>query len=396
MSTRDSLSDHDESKRPPFTPTVLNLRRTIPPSCGQRLILAVEAPAASRGSLHVSLDGRDISDWNNRSHLTGRQLGPPPSQAPNGATVFLSRDWSFSRAGRHTLRATGDGTIGREVSFEIVAWQGTGPKVRNVILLIGDGMGVAHRTAARIASRGLTEGRYRNGMLEMDQMQATGFVTTSSLSAMVTDSSPGASCYSTGNKGANNQEGVFPDNTDSETLKRTDPESEAFFDNPRVENISEYLRRERGMNLGLVTTADVTDATPAAFAVHTSNRNASTRIADDYFDRQTKCSRITGAVAVVRAEMNKRKAGSRSTPTNAKVDPTRDLSRNFKCGFTFMIPRCLLAVRLHSRGFSLSHRPLPVAFDNWVPRRGVTNVRDARLQGARGHKSLRTSPRASF
>ncbi|MCA1601472.1 MAG: alkaline phosphatase, partial [Acidobacteria bacterium] len=267
--------------------------RIMPPDnssflVGQRFDIRVEAPAASGGSLRVSLDGRDISDWNNRSHLNGRQLDPRPSQGPNGAAVFLSRDWSFSRAGRHTLRATADGTVGREMSFEIVAWQGTGPKVRNVILLIGDGLGVAHRTAARIASRGLTEGRYRNGMLEMDQMQVTGFVTTSSLSAMVTDSSPGASCYSTGNKGANNQEGVFPDNTDSETLKRTDPESDAFFDNPRVENISEYLRRERRMNLGLVTTADVTDATPAAFAVHTSNRNASTRIADDYFDRHNQ------------------------------------------------------------------------------------------------------------
>ena len=117
-------------------------------------------------------------------------------------------------------------------------------------------------------------------------MQATGFVTTSSLNALVTDSSPGASCYATGNKAANNEEGVFPDNTDSDALKGTDPESDAFFDNPRVENISEFLRRTRNINLGLVTTADVTDATPAAFGVHTSNRNASTRIADDFFDRR--------------------------------------------------------------------------------------------------------------
>ncbi|MBA2526839.1 MAG: hypothetical protein H0V18_13810 [Pyrinomonadaceae bacterium] len=56
------------------------------------------------------------------------------------------------------------------MSFKIIAWQGTGPKVHNVILLSGDGMGVAHRTAARIVSPGLNEGRHRNGMLEMDQM----------------------------------------------------------------------------------------------------------------------------------------------------------------------------------------------------------------------------------
>jgi alkaline phosphatase len=318
--------------------------RIMPPDnssflVGQRFDIRVEAPAASGGSLQVSLDGRDISDWNNRSYLNGRQLDPRPSQAPNGAAVFLSRDWSFSRAGRHTLRATVDGTVGREMSFEIVAWQGTGPKVRNVILLIGDGMGVAHRTAARIVARGLTEGRYRNGMLEMDQMQVTGLVTTSSLSAMVTDSSPGASCYSTGNKGANNQEGVFPDNTDSETLKSTDPESDAFFDNPRVENISEYLRRERGMNLGLVTTADVTDATPAAFAVHTSNRNASTRIADDYFDRHNQTGLTVlmgGGRQWFEPKGNRKEGGRRSTPTNAKVDSARNLVTAFEsAGFIF-------------------------------------------------------------
>src|SRR5207244_4751836 len=105
---------------------------------------------------------------------------------------------------------------------------------------------------------------------------------------MITGSAPGGSRYAPGNKGANHEEGVLPDNTDNDALKRTDPESDAFLDNPRVENISEFLRRTRGMNLGLVTTADVTDATPAAFAVHTSNRNASTRIADDYFDRRNQ------------------------------------------------------------------------------------------------------------
>lgn len=305
----------------------------------QRFDIRVEASSASNGSLQVSLDGRDISDWNNRSHLTGRQLDPPPSRALNGAAVFLSRNWSFSHAGRHTLRATVNGTARREVSFEIVAWQGTGPRVRNVILLIGDGMGVAHRTAARIVSRGLTEGRYRNGMLEMDQMQATGLVTTSSLSAMVTDSSPGAGCYATGNKAANHEEGVFPDNTDSDTLKRTDPESDAFFDNPRVENISEYLRRARGINLGLVTTADVTDATPAAFAVHTSNRNASTRIADDYFDRRNQTGLTVlmgGGRQWFEPKLNTKEGGRRLTPTNAKVDPARDLVKAFQsAGFAF-------------------------------------------------------------
>ena len=303
----------------------------------QRFDIRVEAPAGVRSPLRVSLDGRDITEWNNRSHLTRSAIPSRPSPTLTGASAFLSRDWSFAQAGRHILKATAEGAATSEVSFEIVPWQGKGSKVRNVILLIGDGMGVAHRTAARIVSRGVTEGRYQNGMLEMDTMQATGFVTTSSLDALVTDSSPGASCYATGNKGANNEEGVFPDNTDNDDLKGKDPESDAFFDNPRVENISEFLRRTRNSNLGLVTTADVTDATPAAFGVHTSNRNASTRIADDFFDRREQ----TGLTVLMGGgrqwfEPKNKGGGRRATPTNASVDPERDLVKAFQsAGFAY-------------------------------------------------------------
>lgn len=317
--------------------------RIMPPDSssflvGQRFDIRVEAPSGASGSLRVSLDGRDISEWNNRSYLTSKAIYPLPAQPLDGGTVFLSREWSFPRAGRHVLRASAQGAAPHEVSFEIVAWQGNSAGVRNVILLIGDGMGTAQRTAARIVSRGLTEGRYRNGMLEMDTMTATGMVTTSSLSAMVTDSAPGASCYATGSKGANNEEGVFPDNTDNDVLKRTDPESERFFDNPRVENISEYLHRTRGVNLGLVTTADVTDATPAAFAVHTSNRNASTRIADDYFDRrkETGLTVLMGGGRQWFEPKTEGSGGRRGTQTNSQINPARDLIGGFRnAGYAF-------------------------------------------------------------
>jgi alkaline phosphatase len=75
-----------------------------------------------------------------------------------------------------------------------------------------------------------------------------------------------------GNKNNNNEEGVFPDDT-------IDP-----FDNPRIEYLSQYLSRTQGKALGLVTTSDVFDATPAANAVHTSNRGAGTGIVDQYLD----------------------------------------------------------------------------------------------------------------
>ena len=338
--SRAQITEAPGDQRPASLPAI----RIMPPDGSafiveQRFDIRVEAPPGVTSHLRVTLDGRDITEWNNRSRITGGPIVSPPSPTITGAPAFLSRDWSFPQPGRHSLRATAEGAAAREVSFEIHTWQGNGPKVRNVILLIGDGMGVAHRTAARIVSRGLTEGRYRNGMLEMDQMPVSGLVTTSSLSAMVTDSAPGASCYATGNKAANNEEGVFPDNTDSDNLKGTDPESDAFFDNPRVENISEYLRRTRKMNSGLVTTADVTDATPAAFAVHTSHRNASTRIVDDYFNRRDETGLTVlmgGGRQWFEPRSTQKQGGRRTTPTNPAVDPERDLVKAFKtAGFAF-------------------------------------------------------------
>jgi alkaline phosphatase len=367
------MTSHAQTPRRATIPPVV---RIMPPDgsaflVNQRFDIRAEAPPGASGPVQIALDGRDIGDWNNRNRLTGDQLDEATSQAEKGAAAFLSRDWSFPDAGRHTLRATAQGAAPAEVSFEIIAWRGDGKGVRNVILLIGDGMGVAHRTAARIVSRGLTEGRYKNGMLEMDQMRAMGLVTTSSLSAMVTDSSPGASCYATGNKAANNQEGVFPDNTDDEALKSTDPESNSFFDNPRVENISEYLHRTRDMNVGLVTTADVTDATPAAFAIHTSNRNASTRIADDYFDRRDKIGLTVlmggGRQWFVPKKRNN-KDGRRGTPTNSKVDPARDLVTEFRsAGFTFADSaqslRAVSAQRPQHLLGLFADRTMPTAFD---------------------------------
>jgi alkaline phosphatase len=82
--------------------------------------------------------------------------------------------------------------------------------------------------------------------------------------------------YVSGNKNNNNEEGVFPDDTLD------------AFDNPRIEYLSEYLHRTQGKALGIVTTADVFDATPAGNAVHTSNRGAGTGIVDQFFDDRAR------------------------------------------------------------------------------------------------------------
>jgi len=142
-----------------------------------------------------------------------------------------------------------------------------------VIIMLGDGMGAAHRTAARLVRFGATNGD-PNGYLAMDGFPGTGLVSTHSLNSIVTDSAPGMACYTTGNHAQNGQEGVYP-------AHMANP-----FYYPRVEYISEYLHRTKGTSTGIVSTADIEDATPAANAVHTGNRNAGQGIVDQYFDER--------------------------------------------------------------------------------------------------------------
>ncbi|MBL9135031.1 MAG: alkaline phosphatase [Verrucomicrobiales bacterium] len=185
------------------------------------------------------------------------------------------RAQSVTTPGVHTLTVSARQSDGQTVSatgnFEIVRVQQAGRRAKNIICLIGDGMGIAHRTAARLMLHGAALGK-ANAKLAMDQFPETGMVITHSLNSIVTDSSPGSHCYSTGNKANNNQHGVFPDDT------------RAVFDNPRIEYMGEYLKRTQGKSLGLVTTSDVFDATPAAWATHTQSRGAGTGICDQYLD----------------------------------------------------------------------------------------------------------------
>ncbi|HYN40489.1 MAG TPA: alkaline phosphatase, partial [Thermoanaerobaculia bacterium] len=144
-------------------------------------------------------------------------------------------------------------------------------KAKNVILLIGDGMGAAHRTAARVLSKGYTQGK-ANAPMAMDKLPFNGLLMTSSLNSLITDSAPGAHNYSTGNKTNNGMEGVFPDNTAAED------------DNPRLEHLSMFAGRQLGKVTGIVSDAFLTDATPAAFLAQTQNRGNGTLVAGQFFD----------------------------------------------------------------------------------------------------------------
>lgn len=262
----------------PLSPTAETLARFLP---GQRFDLqATVIPDAGKTITAVifAVDGDTIATVSAAGgNLATTSIMPATAitMAHPGAVAASVRAYSNAKPGIHTLTATAQQNDGITTvatgNFEVIGITAQGRTARNIIIMLGDGMGAGHRTAARIMAKGYAQGKAQ-GRLAMDTFPYTGMVMTASLNSIVTDSAPGMSNYVNGNKAQNNQEGVFPDDTLD------------AFDNPRIEYLSEYLYRIKGTSLGLVTTADVFDATPAANAVHTSNRGNGTGIVDQYLD----------------------------------------------------------------------------------------------------------------
>ena len=136
-------------------------------------------------------------------------------------------------------------------------------RARNVILFIGDGMGVSTVTAARIfegQARGVDGASNR---LAFDQLPYAAFSKTYSQDALVTDSANGATALLTGVKTLN---GVV--SLDG-SAKRGDCASAA---GAKVATLAE-LAKASGLATGVVTTTRLTDATPAAVYAHAPQRN---------------------------------------------------------------------------------------------------------------------------
>ena len=125
-------------------------------------------------------------------------------------------------------------------SFKV---DGTNAKVRNVILLIGDGMGHGAVNAAMYAN---------GGALTMTNLRTFGLVRTQSADNFTTDSAASGTAYATGQKTNNGFVGM---NTEREAIP----------------NIPEYLT-PLGYACGVLSTDDLNGATPAVFYAHQAAR----------------------------------------------------------------------------------------------------------------------------
>ena len=124
------------------------------------------------------------------------------------------------------------------------------PVARNVVLMIGDGMGAEHVWAAWLSNR---------GQLNITSLSVTGFSITNSASHTVTDSAAGGTAIACGCKAINGQLGLDAKG------------------NP-VDSLAVHMRRA-GKSTGIVVTKSVTDATPAAFYAHEKSRSNTSAIA---------------------------------------------------------------------------------------------------------------------
>lgn len=134
-------------------------------------------------------------------------------------------------------------------SFEI---DGIDKPVKNIILMIGDGMGLAH----------ICSGMYANqGHLTITNLKTCGFVKTQSANKFTTDSAASGTAYSTGKKTKNGALGM-------------DANDQV------IQNLPEKLS-ESGLISGIVTTDNLDGATPAAFFAHQPERGMSKEIWKD-------------------------------------------------------------------------------------------------------------------
>ena len=129
-------------------------------------------------------------------------------------------------------------------------------EVRNVIYMIGDGMGLAHMSMFEI------ENGYADNAFKRAERVA--LVSTMSANNRVTDSAAAGTALSSGEKTNNAMIGVRPDSTAMVSMME--------------------LARDKGYATGIVVTSELYDATPAAFYAHQPNRKMFEEISADMLE----------------------------------------------------------------------------------------------------------------
>lgn len=125
--------------------------------------------------------------------------------------------------------------------------------VKNVIFLIGDGMGTSQVYAGLLSNKGESY---------LKSMPVSGYSKTNSSDDLITDSAAGATAFSIGEKTYNGAIGVDKNEVPKKTILE--------------------MAEEKGLGTGLIATCAITHATPASFIAHQQNRGMQEEIAADF------------------------------------------------------------------------------------------------------------------
>lgn len=207
----------------------------------------------------ITINGKDFTKvlGSNNIEFVEKEDGEPVS------AIWL-RNVSIQEPGKYQVTAQTNGKSSK-VNWTVYRTPDIA-KAKNVIFFLGDGLSVAHRTGARILSKGVTEGK-ANSLLAMDTLPVTGFIGTSSTDAITADSANTMSAYMTGHKSAINALDVY--------VSR----SKDNLNHPKQETLGELIKRKTNKSLGIVSDAELEDATPAAVVSHTRRRADKDKIA---------------------------------------------------------------------------------------------------------------------
>ncbi|NWU86408.1 PPBT protein, partial [Onychorhynchus coronatus] len=134
---------------------------------------------------------------------------------------------------------------------------------KNLILFLGDGMGVSTVTAARILKGQLQHGQGEESLLEMEKFPYVALAKTYNTNAQVPDSAGTATAYLCGVKANEGTLGVSAGVTRDRC------------NTTKGQEVTSILRwaKDAGKAVGIVTTTRVTHATPSAAYAHSANRD---------------------------------------------------------------------------------------------------------------------------
>lgn len=168
---------------------------------------------------------------------------------------------------------------------------------QNIILMVGDGMGLSQISAA------IEE---HDRKLEMERFQVVGLSKTRSAKEQITDSAAGATAFSTGVKTYNGAVGVDQHGRARETILE--------------------LLGNKGFATGLVATSVITHATPASFYAHEDSRENYYQIAADM--KKAPLDLFIGG--------GRKHFENRTDPNNGKTDDRNLIEEMQTSGFSFV------------------------------------------------------------